>query len=468
MSRIDKIYSSLPVYGQHMAVSSYGLYWYFLRFGRGYNKYLKEYRYREKWLKCQWDIWQQNKLIELLQMSTENVPYYKYEWDKKAREAARLGLLKELPLLGKEPIRSTPEYFLRTDRKFLKKYCFHTSGSTGTPIKAYFTANEIRKTTAIREARSANWAGVSYKIPRATFSGRLVEPDPNSLGPFYRFNLIENQVYFSPFHLKPDTAKYYISALKKHKIKWITGYAVSLYLLAKFIVEKKLSIPVLNAVITTSEKLTDNMRKIMEIAYNCKIYEEYSTVENVLFASECKKGNLHVSPDIGIVEILRPDNTHCEPGEIGEVVTTCLFREYQPFIRYRIGDLAAWDDQPCSCGIHMPIIKDVVGRIEDVVIGPDGRRLVRFHGIFVDQPHIREGQIIQEKINLIKVKIITTDGFNDHDIEEVKNRILKRLGKHVKVMIEIVEQIPRTKSGKFQAVISRLRQKSNRDIEHFE
>jgi len=61
-------------------------------------------------------------------------------------------------------------------------------------------------------------------------------------------------------------------------------------------------------------------------------------------------------------------------------------RDYQPLIRFRLGDLAAWDPEPCSCGSSMPILKEVVGRVEDVVVGPDGRQMVRFHGIFVDQP----------------------------------------------------------------------------------
>ncbi|GJQ22200.1 MAG: hypothetical protein HBSIN02_25550 [Bacteroidia bacterium] len=129
----------------------------------------------------------------------------------------------------------------------------------------------------------------------------------------------------------------------------------------------------LKSIITTSEKLTPEMRKVMEKAYGCKIYEEYSTVENALFASECEDGRLHVSPDVSIVEILRPDGSACLPGEVGEVVTTVLSRKYQPLIRFRLGDLAAWDDEPCTCGRQMPVIREVVGRIEDVVVGPDGR-----------------------------------------------------------------------------------------------
>ncbi len=47
----------------------------------------------------------------------------------------------------------------------------------------------------------------------------------------------------------------------------------------------------------------------------------------------------------------------------------------------------------------MPVLREVIGRLEDCVYGLDGRRLVRFHGIFVDQPHVREGQIVQEALD---------------------------------------------------------------------
>ena len=332
----------------------------------------------------------------------------------------------------------------------------YTSGSTGTPIASIFTPNEMRDSLAIREVRSANWAGVSFKIPRATFSGRMVEPDPNSKGPYYRFNVAERQVYFSPFHLRPDTAHFYVEALKKHQVQWMTGYAVSYYLLGKFILDAGIDVPPLRAIITTSEKLTPEMREVMEKAYRCKIFEEYSTVENVLFASECEAGQLHVSPDAGVVEILRPDGSKCEPGEIGEVVATCLTRLHQPLVRYRLGDLAAWDEKPCPCGRSMPVIKEVVGRLEDVVIGPDGRQLVRFHGIFTHQPHIIEGQIIQESLNRICVRIVPTDNFSEADKIDVIDRVHQRLGDQVEVVVELVQGIERTKSGKFKAVVSLL------------
>jgi phenylacetate-CoA ligase len=349
---------------------------------------------------------------------------------------------------------------LREDWRSGRELTFHTSGSTGTPIASIWKPDEFRESVAVREVRSLNWAGVSYKMPRATFSGRMVEPDPTSSGPFHRFNFVERQVYLSPFHLSRETAPRYIEALQAHKTAWLTGYAVSFYLLAEFMLDLGIEPPsTLKAVITTSEKLTPEMRCVMQRAYGCKIWEEYSTVENSLFVSECEQGRLHSSPDVAIVEILRPDGVACEPGEEGEVVTTCVMRPYQPFIRYRLGDVAAWDPEPCPCGREMPVIKEVCGRIEEVVIGPDGRQMVRFHGIFVDLPAVREGQILQEEIDRIRVRIVPARSFSEETKREIESRIHQRLGPSVSVIVETVDQIARTKAGKFQAVVSLLKNK---------
>jgi phenylacetate-CoA ligase len=284
----------------------------------------------------------------------------------------------------------------------------------------------------------------------------MSEPDPNSQGPFYRFNRAEKQVYFSPFHLRPDTAHRYVEALHRHQVQWMTGYAVSYYLLAQHILEQKIRVPKLRAIITTSEKVTPGMREVMERAFEAPVYEEYSTVESSLFASQCEHGRLHMSPDVAVVEIIRPDGTLCDPGEPGEVVATSLIRNYQIFVRYALGDVAAWSKDACPCGRAMPVIQEVVGRTEDVVVGLDGRRLVRFHGIFVDQPHIREGQIIQEARDRIRVKVVATVGYGAADSADVIRRVQQRLTDGVQVVVEPVDSIPRTKAGKFQAVVSLL------------
>jgi phenylacetate-CoA ligase len=332
----------------------------------------------------------------------------------------------------------------------------HTSGSSGTPVATYWLPREYRQAVALREVRSCGYAGVSYDLPRATFSGRLVVPDPLSPGPFHRYNYFERQVYFSAFHLSGKTVQQYVAALNRHNIRWITGYTHAMYQLASLMLEQGLSAPSVSALITTSEPLTAEKRQTMESAFQAKVFEEYGCVENVLFASECEQGGLHISPEAGIIEIVDEHMRPVAPGTPGEVLATGLLRESQPFIRYRLGDWAILAKTPCPCGRRLPRLESVVGRMEDLVYGPDGRRVGKFHGLFVNQPHISEGQVIQESLQLIRIRVVAKPGFCEQDRTELIRRLHQRLSDQVQVQVELVDHIEKTAAGKFRAVISKI------------
>jgi phenylacetate-CoA ligase len=82
--------------------------------------------------------------------------------------------------------------------------------------------------------------------------------------------------------------------------------------------------------------------------------------------------------------------------------------------------------------------------------------MVRFHGIFVGQPNIIEGQIIQEAIDHIHVKIVPTANFSQEDVNNIVARVQARMGASIGVTVETVTSIPRTSAGKFKAVISKI------------
>jgi len=457
VSRTDDLYARLPLVAQHGAVTAFGAGWAWARFGPGFRRHVEGFRVRDRWDADSWERFTSETVTAYTSSAVDHVPYYRSTYSAEELRAARRGQLAELPLLDKEPLRQDPERFVDPTRRPRRPRVYLTSGSSGTPISTIWSTDELRASMALREVRSAGWAGVSFRQPRATFSGRMVEPDPDSSGPYYRFNVVERQIYLSAFHVRPDTAAAYVRAFRRHRIQWATGYAVSFALLARFILDAGLEPLSLRAVITTSEKLTDPMRAQISAAFGCPVFEEYAAVENAFFASACSHGSLHVSPDAGVVEILRPDGSHTDPGEVGEVVVTALLRRVQPLIRYRIGDLAAWSDEPCACGRAMPVISEVTGRIEDVLVGPDGRQLVRFHGVFVGMDHVAEAQVVQEALDRFRVVVVPDAGFGDADTAEIVRRMRQRLG-DVSVDVLTVDHIPRTASGKFQAVVSEINQ----------
>jgi phenylacetate-CoA ligase len=111
------------------------------------------------------------------------------------------------------------------------------------------------------------------------------------------------------------------------------------------------------------------------------------------------------------------------------------------------------------------VLAKLVGRLEDAVIGPDGRQMVRFHGLFIDMPNVLEGQVIQEELSLIRVRVVGTGNFNAADAELIRRRVAQeRLG-DVRVIIERVAAIERTERGKFRSVISKLPPQQREEIQ---
>jgi len=286
--------------------------------------------------------------------------------------------------------------------------------------------------------------------------GRRVVPEEDAKPPFYRYNIFEKQVYFSAYHISAANAIDYLKGIKKRNVEYMTGYAMSNFFLARFFQEMKLEAPTLKAVITSSEKLTPDMRKIFEQVYHCKAYDSWSGLEACGLVSECEQGSLHLSPDLGIVEIIDEKGQHVKPGEAGEVVCTGLINFDQPLIRYRIGDVMRLGKNACACGRNMPVIDEIIGRVEDTVIGSDGREMVRFHGIFVDLPNLIEGQIIQHTLTSFEIKTVTNGRWTASEGETIRKRMKSQLG-DIELRMNEVSEIPRNQNGKFMAVISHVK-----------
>ena len=274
--------------------------------------------------------------------------------------------------------------------------------------------------------------------------------------PFWRFSPAENMAYASIYHLSPRFLPCYVEFLRSYSPGVVMGYPSALNTIASYALEKNDLPAPAKGVFTTSETVTDDIRERIEAAFRCRIYDRYCAVEMCLFASQCEYGRYHVSPDVGIIEIVDSQGKELPPGEMGEVICTGLQNMLQPLIRYRIGDVARWAvDQECRCGRQMPILESIEGRFEDICYTPDGREMLRFDTVFKGVKNIREAQVVQERIDLFTICVVPTDGFNSHDIERIKNNMLLHVG-NVHTDIKPVATIPRTPSGKYRAVVCNL------------
>jgi len=460
----EKIYSALPIYLQNVFISAFGYQWKKRRFGGVYKKELKGFKSREEFSGNTWSEYQISELRKLLIHAFETVPYYNSLYKNAGIsiedfEKFETADLKRLPILTKEDLRKFGTTTLLSSKREKGGQFFSSSGSTGTPTKILFSNAMHQRWSAAFEARIRNWAGLSRLNSRGMIGGRRVVPDGAVKGHYYRYNSVEKQIYFSAYHISSSTAADYAFALNKYKPEYMTGYAMSNYFLARFLDEQKITVPELKAVITSSEKLTPEMRETFLKVYGCKTFDSYSGVEACGLISENEYGQLLVSPDVGIMEILNENGSPCKPGETGEIFSTGLLNFDQPLIRYRIGDhVKLAENQNTLCGRNMTVIEEITGRIEDTITGPDGRKLVRFHGVFVELPNVIEGQIIQHSLDDFEIKVVCVNRLNPTENKTIISRMISQLGP-VNVRINEVEIIPRNHNGKFRAVISHLPQK---------
>tara|TARA_R110001583_G_scaffold145875_1_gene297879 strand:- start:1244 stop:2617 length:1374 start_codon:yes stop_codon:yes gene_type:complete len=453
---LAKIYSVSPVFIQNILLSIYGYYWRNRRFSGCFKNKLEIFKAHEKFSKNEWKKYQTLELRNLLIHAFTTVPYYtalykKNGFELKDFEKFEIDDLKKLPYLEKDDLRKHgASELLSTKRE--KGQFYASSGSTGTPTAIYFSKKTHQTWSALYEARVRNWAGVHYKMPRAMIGGRRVLPNSKLKKPFYRYNKAESQAYFSAYHISETTTIDYVKGLFASKSDYLVGYAMSIYLLAKNILKLEIITPKLKAVLTSSEKLTYEMRLTIEEAFKCKVFDAYSGMEACGLISENSKGELLYSPDSGILEVIDTEGNAVNNGETGEVISTGFLNYDQPLIRYRIGDRVKLSEEQNG---SMFKIDEIEGRVEDVIIGKNGQQMVRFHGVFLNIKALIMAQVIQQTAELIIIKLVVENNFDINNEQLIKERIISQLGA-INIIFEYVSEIEKTKNGKFKAVISNL------------
>jgi phenylacetate-coenzyme A ligase PaaK-like adenylate-forming protein len=88
-------------------------------------------------------------------------------------------------------------------------------------------------------------------------------------------------------------------------------------------------------------------------------------------ATECleAQAGLHVNEDHFIVECIDPTSgAPMADGQPGELVFTTPTKEALPLLRYRTGDIASLDCNPCRCGRTLVRMSKVLGRRDDMLV----------------------------------------------------------------------------------------------------
>lgn len=459
MADLLKIYHRLPYSAKVLVAGARGRYLNRWRYGAETEPMVAEFLAHDRWSDEQWRDWREERLAMILRRAAADVPYYREQWARRraAGDTSSPEVLANWPILTKEEVRKSPRAFLADDCDPKAMYYEHTSGTSGKPLHIWLSKATVREWFALFEARSRRWYGVSRADRWAILGGQLVAPVDRERPPFWVWNSGLNQLYLSAYHLTPANIAAYLEALKKHEVRYLLGYPSGLYRLAQQVIESGMPAPRLAVAIGNAEPLLDHQRAVIAAAFGCPVRETYGMAEIAAAAGECEMGRLHAWPEAGHIEIV--SDTADEPvpvGEAGRLIATGLMNRDMPLVRYETGDRAALGEGACACGRTLLILKGIEGRVDDVVITRDGRHIGRLDPVFKADIPIREAQLIQEELDLIRVLYVPTDAYTPQDGEMLAQRIRDRTGDDMRVVLEAVDAVPRTANGKFRAVISRV------------
>ena len=400
--------------------------------------------------------YQLQQLKYLLDHSYKNVSYYTKLFDKikiKPKDIKTLQDLHYLPYLTKDIVHNNTNSLKAINYPEHKFGYLNTGGSTGKPLRV-FIEKGIWPIKMMAFGRIQNeWTGRSYFDKCVIIQG--VETP-------YNYQLFRRILVFSSFYILDKHLSSITKKIQKFKPKHIYSYPSALTNLAIYMKKNNLMLsPKPRSILCFSETLYDWQRELLKEIFQCKIYQQYSLRESVAFGISCGQSDFyHMFPEFGIVELIGKDGKPVtKENKIGEIVGTGFHNYIFPLIRYRTGDLGIYTTEKCPCGRHYPLLKKIEGRLQEFVISKT-QQLVPLTGIYSlvasCSSNVRECQLYQDKVGELVLNIVKTQHYSKADDEIIKKSFKKRFGNQFNLTFCYVNQIPRTKGGKYQFLIQKL------------
>lgn len=358
--------------------------------------------------------------------------------------------LESFPYITKEDLHtSSAEFQCKNKPKIIVEGS--TSGTTGTPLSIPQSLESVMH-EQVFVSRMLKWAGFQKGDKRAWIRGDVIVPISQNKPPYWRFSWFEKMIMLSSFHMTKEALPLYIQKMADYKVDIIQAYPSSISTLAKYLESEGKYYPgKLKSIITSSETLTPEDRKVIEERFRCRVFDWYGLFERVAAIANCEHGRYHVLTDYSHVEFIDAGNGR------HEVVGTNFNNLYYPLIRYRTGDhVILSEEKECPCGRIYPVIDRIEGRVGDYLIGENEQKVHILNHIPKGVKGLLACQFLQDRVDFIQAIVVINESFDNNQKQKLIQNIKDRLGNSICVEIKAVDSIPRTKNGKVRQAICKL------------
>ena len=390
------------------------------------------------------------KKREIVDFHLQNNPFY-----KDLCKGKNVNDWNNLPILTKTNLQQPLSQRLSKGYNEKNVFVNKTSGSSGQP---FIFAKD-------KPAHALTWASTIYRFGwytidfNTSYQARFYGIPKDFLG--YRKerlkDFLSKRYRFSIFDLSDTVLDKVLQKFRKEKFEYINGYTSSIVLFAKYLKDKNIVLkevcPTLKSCMTTSEMLFPEDRMLLETQFGIPIINEYGASELDLIAFENPQGEWQVNAETLFVEILDDNNLPVPNGQEGRIVITSLYNKAHPFIRYEIGDIGVLEE---SSTFKKPILKQLIGRTNDVAILPSGKKspgLTFYYvtkSIIEDDGNVKEFIIKQTKVDTFEIDYVSENELSADQVAKIEDAIALYLEPHLNFTFHRKETLERTNRGKLK------------------
>lgn len=334
-------------------------------------------------------------------------------------------------------------------------YVGKTSGSSGHPF--IFAKDRYCHALSWAEFNDRyKWYGIDldrsiqarfYGIPLDRF-GYFKERIKDRFGFRYRFPI---------FDLSDSKMEEFLRDFQKKKFDYINGYTSSIVLFAKFLQKKRITLkdlcPQLKLCIVTSEMFFPEDKKLLERQFGIPVVNEYGASELGLLAFQNPQDEWVLNSETMYVEIVDDEGKVLPYGQEGRIVITSFYNKAQPFIRYDIGDTGTLSEKST---LKKPILKELLGRTNDVAILPSGKIVpgLTFYyvtkSVIENEGQIKEFIVQQNAPGSFLIIYVSEHALHPHKKERIKTAMATYLEEGLDLEFQHKKTLNRSKRGKLK------------------
>lgn len=409
------------------------------------SHWLREIEKMSKWTPEQVQAWQEERLHAIMEHVYNHTKYYRRVFDElglKPSDICTAEDLKKLPIITKQIAREHFDEIVPDNLSSFRYREGKTGGTTGEPMFYYCDEDTWGYVTATKVFHWRKY-GYEYGEPFAAMgSASLFAKKASLVRRIY--DRIRNEVPMNTVNLTDELCEKYITIIREKKIRYIYGYAASIYVFTKYVAARKIDLKQIKGVFTTSETLTDENRELIAKTYDCVVKDCYGARDAGMNAYE----RAYHEYEIGYNVLVETENEF-EPNT-GTLLTTNLLNYTFPLIRYQFGDDGEIAPHNESKGYNGQLLNRVLGRTSDVMRLENGHNMTATgFSMIMKEFDVKAFTFNKTGVNEVTLTIERDkEKFDDKQEAEISRTIYLYIGEDAKLNIKYVDKFEPLANGK--------------------